>query len=114
MNDQNCIFCKIIRKESPAEIEYEDADVMAFWDIRPKAPTHILIIPKKHIISLENLADADLPLISKMIDAAKKVAVKKNLITDGYKLVINNGPGVGQMVQHLHMHLLGGKKMPEL
>jgi histidine triad (HIT) family protein len=112
--DQNCIFCQIIRKESPAEIEYEDADVMAFWDVRPKAPTHILIIPKKHFTSLEELQDDDLPLLSKMFSAVKKVAIKKNLTTDGYKLVINNGPGVGQIVGHLHLHLLAGKKMSEL
>ena len=114
MQDPNCIFCKIVKKESPAEIEYEDAKVMAFWDIRPKAPIHILVIPKDHFVSLENLPEANSSLISLMVEAAKKVAVKKNLITDGYKLIINNGPGVGQTVQHLHMHLLGGKKMSAL
>lgn len=111
---QDCIFDKIVRKESPAEIEYEDAEVMAFWDITPKAPVHILIIPKKHIPSLNDISEQDLPLIGKMAAAAKKVAEKKGLVTDGYRLVINNGPEVGQTVPHLHMHLLGGKRMTEL
>jgi len=111
---QECIFDKIVKKESPAEIEYEDADVMAFWDVAPKAPTHILIIPKKHIESIDHITEEDLPLLGKMIMAAKKVAEKKGLTTDGYKLVINNGPGVGQTVPHLHMHLLGGKRMGEV
>ena len=111
---EECIFDKIVKKESPAEIEYEDADVMAFWDIHPKAPIHILIIPKKHIRSLNELTDADLPLLGKMAVAAKKVAEKKGLTRDGYRIVINNGPSSGQIVPHLHMHLLGGKKMGEL
>lgn len=114
MQNPNCIFCKIVSKESPAEIEYEDADVMAFWDIHPKAPTHILIIPKKHIASLNDLQEADYGLIAKMVAAAKMVAKKKNLETDGYRLCINNGPSGGQIVDHLHMHLLGGKRFSEM
>lgn len=114
MQDPNCIFCKIASKESPAEIEYEDADVMAFWDIHPKAPTHILIIPKKHIASLNDVTPADLGIFAKMIAAAKMVAAKKNLEKDGYRLCINTGPGGGQIVDHLHMHLLGGKKFTEM
>ena len=114
MQDQNCIFCKIASKESPAEIEYEDADVIAFWDVHPKAPTHILIIPKKHIPSLNELSEVDYGLVAKMIAAAKMVASKKNLEQDGYRLCINNGSSSGQVVNHLHMHLLGGKKLAQM
>ena len=109
-----CIFCQIAQKLSPAEIEYEDADVIAFWDINPKAPVHILIIPKKHIGQLNELQTSDEVLLSKMIIAAQKVAEKKKISETGYRLILNQGKESGQIVPHLHLHLLGGKPLGKL
>jgi len=110
----SCIFCSIINKESPATIEFEDEDVIAFWDIEPKAPTHILIVPKKHIPSITDLKEIDAPLIGKMVMVAKNLAEKKGISEDGYRLCINAGKHSGQVVDHIHMHLLGGKFLGEM
>lgn len=107
---QECIFCKIIKKEAPAKIEYEDEKVMAFWDINPVAPVHILIIPKKHILSLKEIENKDLNLIAKMIWVAIMISKKKGVFENGFRLVVNTGKWAGQIVPHLHLHLLGGKK----
>jgi histidine triad (HIT) family protein len=104
-----CIFCKILNKELPADIIYEDEKILAFKDIHPKAPIHILIIPKDHIISVDHLKEENKELIGELILAAKKIAEMKGLST-GYKLTINVGKDGGQEVDHLHLHLLGGKK----
>ncbi len=105
----DCIFDKIVAGQIPSDIVYQDDAVMAFKDINPKAPTHILIIPKKHIVSISHLTREDLPLMGHMMEAAKKVAAHQGL--QAYKLVINTGADAGQVVMHLHMHLLGGKKL---
>jgi histidine triad (HIT) family protein len=105
-----CIFCKIVNGKSPAEIEYEDTEILAFRDINPSAPTHILIIPKKHIGSLNDITEADESLMGKILLAVKQIAQKRNLVDNGYRVVINCGPNAGQIVNHLHFHLLGGKK----
>jgi len=107
-----CIFCKIINKETPSEIVYEDEKTIAFKDINPKAPVHILIIPKKHIASIIDLKEEDKDLIGEIIFRAKKVAEEKGL--KGYKLIFNVGREGGQIIDHLHLHLLGGmpKEMP--
>lgn len=111
---ENCIFCSIAKKDSPTNIEYEDNDIIAFYDINPKAPVHILIIPKKHITAVSTLKDADTPLIGKMILIAKNLAEKEDIAKSGYRLVFNSGPQSGQLVEHIHLHLLGGKKLDSM
>lgn len=108
---ENCIFCSIIEKESPANIEYEDEDVMAFWDANPKAQVHILIVPKRHIPSITNLQEVDSQLIGKIILIAKDLAEKKEISEDGYRLVFNVGRHSGQVVDHIHLHLIGGETL---
>ena len=109
----DCIFCKIAAGQIPSEFIYQDDDFVAFNDIHPQAPTHILIIPKKHIVSIAELADDDVPLLGRMMAVAKHVAQELGLAQNGYSLIINNGPDGGQVVMHLHMHLLGGRKLPD-
>ena len=106
-----CIFCGIAKKESPANLEYEDEEIVAFWDINPKAKVHILIVPKRHIQSITELVDEDAPLIGKMVLVAKKLAEKKGIADQGYRLVFNAGKHSGQVVDHIHLHLLGGGPM---
>lgn len=101
-----CVFCKISNKQIPAEIVLEDKDVVAFNDIFPKAPVHILIVPKKHIASLKEIKPEDQELVGKIIFAAKRLAEEKKL--SGYKLIMNVGHEAGQTVEHLHLHLLSG------
>jgi len=109
----NCIFCKIVAGEIPGEILYQDEEVIAFHDIQPVAPTHLLIIPRRHIPSLAHLTDADAPLIGHMIKIANQLAREKDIAGSGYRLVINCGEQGGQIVPHLHMHLLGGKRLSD-
>ena len=106
---KDCVFCQIIKKKLPAEIEYEDKDVIAFKDINPQAPVHILIVPKKHIPSLNEFKDKDFRLISKIFKIAQKLAQKKG-IQEGYQLHLNVGKKAGQVVFHFHLHLMGGWK----
>jgi len=106
-----CIFCGIVKKESPATLEYEDSEIVAFWDINPKAKVHILIVPKRHIRSITDLKDEDAGLVGKMVLVAKKLAEKKGIADDGYRLVFNAGKHSGQVVDHIHLHLLGGGPM---
>src|SRR3989304_8063572 len=103
---ETCIFCAIIKKESPANLETEDDELLAFWDIEPKAPVHILIIPKKHIPSMTVLDQTDAHLVGKMFLLAKKLAEKHGLSENGYRLCINAGKQSGQVVDHLHLHLM--------
>lgn len=103
-----CLFCKIAKKELPSEIAYEDEKVVAFKDIHPKAPVHLLIIPKKHIHSVDHVEIEDKNLMGELILAAQKIARERNL--SGYKLQINVGKNGGQIVDHLHLHLLSGKE----
>ncbi|MFH1050712.1 MAG: histidine triad nucleotide-binding protein [bacterium] len=105
------IFSKIIRKEIPADIVYEDDDILAFKDINPQAPFHILIIPKKEIATVNNLSDSDEHLIAKLILRAKILAKELGFSGDGYRLVLNCNSNGGQEVYHLHLHLLGGRQM---
>ncbi len=108
-----CIFCKIIAKEIPADIIYEDEDVLAFKDIHPIAPAHVLLVPKKHIASINNLSDADEELAGQLIIAAKKIAQNLQIAEKGYKLLFRVGEWGGQEVEHLHLHLIGGAKLYE-
>jgi len=109
--EQNCIFCQIANGKSPAEVEYEDSEVMGFWDIHPQAPVHIVIIPKKHISTIANITEADFNVLGRMFLAANEIAQKKNLSDSGYRLIINYGRNAGLVVEHLHMHLIGGKNL---
>jgi len=106
-----CIFCDIINKKSPAKILYEDDEIIAFPDINPSAPVHILVIPKKHIKSVNELETKDQAIVGKMILVAKKLAKENKINQSGYRLVINTGKDSGQIIEHLHLHLLGGKKL---
>jgi histidine triad (HIT) family protein len=107
---QTCIFCRIGAKEVPAGIVYEDAQVVAFRDLSPQAPTHVLVIPKRHVASLDDMVEADAALLGAMMIAAKKVAVAAGL-AGGYRVVTNIGPDAGQSVSHVHLHVLGGRPM---
>ncbi len=106
MND--CIFCKIVKKEIPADIFYEDQNLVVFKDIKPKAPIHYLVVPKQHIESVNHLEEENKDLIGLMFLTAKKIADKLGLKDKGYKLIFNVGRGGGQIIDHLHLHILGG------
>jgi histidine triad (HIT) family protein len=106
----DCIFCKIGSKEIPGKFVYEDAEIFAFEDIHPQSPTHLLVCPRKHMVSLEDAAESDGALLGRMILVAKKLARERG-ISGGYRVVINNGAQAGQSVDHLHVHVLGGRSM---
>ena len=105
------IFCKIIGKEVPATVLYEDTSVLAIRDIHPQAPVHILIIPKAHIAQIKDIAPRDLPLIGHIVEVANMLAHREGISEHGYRLVFNSGAEGGQVVQHLHLHLLGGRQL---
>ena len=109
----NCIFCQIVAGKIPSEILYQDEKVIAFRDINPQAPIHLVIIPKRHIPSLTHLSEEDLPLIGHMVNAANELAKKEGIAESGYRLVINCGKQGGQLVPHLHMHLIGGRRLSD-
>lgn len=104
----DCLFCKIVAKQIPAKLVYEDADLFAFEDIHPQAPTHILICPRKHFASLDEASVEDQAILGKTLLVAGQLAKERNLL-DGYRTIFNNGRGAGQSVFHLHLHLLGGR-----
>lgn len=112
MNDAstNCLFCRMIQGEIPTKKVYEDSDVFAFEDINPQAPTHVLIIPKRHLAGLKEGAAGDAEMIGRCHLAAAEIARQRN-IEKGYRTVLNVGPGAGQSVFHLHVHLLGGRPL---
>jgi histidine triad (HIT) family protein len=110
MTDPNCLFCRIIRGEIPAKKVYEDDQVFAFEDVSPQAPTHVLIVPKKHFAGLKEADPADAELIGRCHLAAAQIA-RDRKIEQGYRTVLNVGPGAGQSVFHLHVHLLGGRPL---
>jgi histidine triad (HIT) family protein len=105
-----CLFCKIGGKEIPAKLIYEDADIFAFEDIHPQSPIHILISPRKHLVSLNDANAEDAALLGRMLLIGKQLAAEHG-ISAGYRVVINNGEGAGQSVDHLHVHILGGRAM---
>lgn len=110
----DCVFCKIVAGEIPADIRYQDGRVIAFPDTNPVAPTHLLIIPKKHIASLVDLPEADSALIADMAKTARELAKREGIDESGYRLVMNCGKQGGQLVFHLHMHLLGGRQLSDV
>jgi histidine triad (HIT) family protein len=105
-----CIFCRIARGEAPAELVYQDDRVTAFYDAAPQAPTHILIVPNRHISSLNETDELDEALLGALFTTARRIAVQEQLASDGYRLVLNTGPDAGQSVDHLHLHVLGGRR----
>ncbi|MFO7152224.1 MAG: histidine triad nucleotide-binding protein [Bacillota bacterium] len=106
-----CIFCKIVKKEIPAAVVYEDEDVLAFKDINPQAPIHLLIIPKKHLGSIMEVDEENSDVIPKIVKVAQNLAKENNIDKKGFRLVVNTGDDGGQTVHHLHFHLLGGRFM---
>lgn len=107
----DCIFCKISQYKMTTKLVYEDHDLVAFSDIVPKAPIHFLIVPKKHIATLNEIKESDENLIGKMVLIAKKLAIDHNISESGYRLVFNVRRHAGQIVDHIHLHLLGGEKL---
>lgn len=105
----DCVFCRIIKKEIPTEIEFEDENLIVFKDIHPKTEIHFLIVPKKHIASIKTLAEIDKNLAAEILLIAKKMGEKSKL--SGYRLIFNVGRKGGQIVDHLHLHFLGGKNL---
>jgi histidine triad (HIT) family protein len=106
-----CIFCQIASGKIPGDIIYQDEEVIAFRDIKPQAPLHILVIPRRHIPSLAHLSEADSSIIGRMIAIANQLAKGEGVADSGYRLAINCGEEGGQLVPHLHLHLLGGRRL---
>lgn len=107
---QDCIFCKIINKEIPSSIVYEDDEIIAFRDIHPVTPVHILVIPKKHITSLAHMEKEDEAIVGKIYGVINKIADEKGFKESGYRVIVNCGKDAGQEVMHLHFHVLAGAK----
>ena len=108
MND--CLFCRIVAREAPADIEYEDDAVLGFKDIYPKAPVHVLIVPKRHITSIQDVESADAELIGRCFIAARRIGEMKGFAQRGYRIGVNCGPEGGQVVAHVHFHFLAGRR----
>lgn len=107
----DCLFCKIARHEIPASIVYEDDRVLAFNDINPQAPTHVLVIPKRHVGTLNDLEAGDDQMVGELIRRAKAIATERGIADDGYRVVFNTNRAAGQTVFHIHLHLLGGRSL---
>jgi histidine triad (HIT) family protein len=107
----DCLFCKIIERRIPSTIVYEDDRVMAFTDIDPKAPTHVLIVPKRHIATLNDLGTEDDQIVGELIRRAAAIAKERGVSEHGYRTVFNTNRGAGQSVFHIHLHLLGGRPL---
>jgi histidine triad (HIT) family protein len=111
MSEADCLFCKIRDGKIPATITYRDDDVLAFKDIGPKAPLHELVIPLRHVPTLADAADADAAMYGRLMVVAAKRAKESGLAADGFRVVMNAGPGAGQSVFHVHLHVLGGRPL---
>src|SRR5262245_50761328 len=107
----NCLFCKIIKREIPSSIVYEDDRVLAFNDINPQAPTHILVVPKRHIATLNDLAPEDDAIVGEVVRRAAAIAKERGISAGGYRTVFNTNREAGQTVFHIHLHLIGGRTM---
>jgi histidine triad (HIT) family protein len=108
---EDCLFCKIFKGEIPAKEVFRDEQIVAFEDIRPVAPTHVLVIPREHVPSVHDVTAAHAPMLARMIEVANRIAEERKIDREGYRLVFNKGPHAGQSVYHLHLHLLGGRAM---
>ena len=109
--EDSCLFCRIGRGEIPADIVHEDDLVLAFTDINPKAPTHLLVIPRRHVQSAADLRESDAEMLGRLFGVAAQLARDAGVADRGFRLVTNSGPGAGQSVDHLHFHLMGGRQM---
>ncbi len=109
----DCIFCQIASGKIPSDIVYQDEELIAFRDINPQAPVHILVIPKRHIPSPDQLTENELPIIAHMVEVANQLAKGEGIADKGYRLAINCGEEGGQLVPHLHLHLLGGRRLSD-
>ena len=109
---ENCLFCKIIAGEIPSKKVYEDENVYAFHDINPNAPVHVLVIPKVHIASIQEVTEENLSAVSAVLKVIPHIAQELGLAENGYRVITNCGEDGGQSVKHLHFHILGGKKLP--
>lgn len=109
MDYEDCVFCQIIAKKMAADIIFEDDELIAFHDINPQAPSHILIVPKKHIVCLSKIADEDTHLLGKMLTVAKNITREKKFDEKGFRIALNEGKDGGQTIYHIHMHLLAGR-----
>lgn len=107
----SCLFCRIARGEIPADVVFDGPEVMAFRDINPVAPTHVLIIPKRHIASLAEITAAETGVLGQMFLAAREIAAREGVLRSGFRTVINTGPDANQTVFHVHLHLLAGRSM---
>lgn len=110
----DCLFCKIVARQLPSDVVFEDAEILAFNDINPQAPTHVLIIPKQHVATVNDVADADAAVFSTLVLAARKIATDLGIAQPGYRLLFNCNVAGGQTVYHLHLHLLGGRQLKGL
>ena len=111
MSEQSCLFCRIVAKDIPADFVHQEDSAVVIRDINPQAPTHLLVIPREHIESLDDASQKDEPLLGHLLRVAARVANAEGLDQGGYRTVINNGSGAGQSVFHLHVHVLGGRPM---
>ena len=111
MRDPNCLFCKIVAREIPSALVLEDDHLVAFRDINPQAPLHVLVVPKEHIASLDASDDRHQAVLGALLSAARRIARDEGVSGDGYRTVINTGDDGGQAVQHLHVHVLGGRRL---
>ncbi len=112
--ESDCLFCKIVNRELPADVVFEDDELLAFNDISPQAPTHMLIIPKRHVATVNDLTEAEIELPGAMILRAKALVAEKGIADSGYRLILNCNAEGGQTVYHLHLHLLGGRQLKGL
>ena len=108
----DCVFCRIVARQSAADIEYEDDAVVAFKDIYPKAPVHVLIVPRRHIASLAEAADTDAEVLGRCVVAARRLGELKGYADRGYRLSLNTGPEGGRVVYHVHFHFTAGRRAP--
>ena len=110
---EDCLFCKIVKGEVPSNKVYEDEEIVAFYDIDPAAPIHILVIPKKHIASLAHLEKEDEKLVGRIYGVINQIAEEKGFKEEGYRVIVNCGENGGQEIMHLHFHILAGKRLGE-
>lgn len=108
---ENCLFCRIVKGELPSRRVHEDDQVVAFHDVDPKAPTHILVVPRRHVASVSAFEEADAGLAGRLIMVAARIAESAGIAQGGYRLVLNTGQDAGQSVDHVHLHVLGGRSM---
>ena len=109
MSEQDCLFCKIIAGDIPADIVYESDSAIAFRDINPQAPTHVLVIPRTHIATINDLDESDKDVVGSLYLAAREIAAQEGIADEGYRAVMNCNAGAGQTVFHIHLHVLGGR-----